>query len=68
VDKRTFAIAHRCFTFLDEWLFYLMAVFFLVLHIESDWPLWPCIVVMIWGPVAIIISYARQWKMEKDLD
>jgi len=37
MNKRDFAIAHRVFTFLDEWLFYLTAFILLALYIEYEW-------------------------------
>jgi hypothetical protein len=68
VDKREFAIAHRKYTFWDEWLFYVAAFILLTLHLEFGWSPWPFILVVIHGIICTAVSYKRQWEMEKDLD
>ena len=68
MDKRTFVIAHRGFTFLDEWGTYFMSFVLLALHFHFNWPLWPFIVAVVWGATCIAISYKRQWEMEKNLN
>jgi hypothetical protein len=67
VDKREFAIAHRKFTFADEWGGYLMCLGLLALNIHAGWPFWPFVLAAHWTAICIGVSYYRQWEMEKDL-
>lgn len=57
-----FVLTHRLYTFLDEWLFYLVLI--LLFYTEHYAMMVP---VTIYGAIAIYISYKRQWRFEKEL-
>lgn len=67
MNRYSYCIAHRFFTFLDEWGFYAVLLLLLSLHIEAGWPIWPFTVAVIWGGICIIVSYMRQWGIEAEL-
>lgn len=58
-----FLLIQRLFTFLDEWLFYGVALYLYHLAYPGCWipAFW---IVAVLGSIFIIISYAKQWHME----
>ena len=59
--SEVFLLAHRLFTFLDEWLFY--ALLYHLWH-QSTIPKWLFWTVAGVGATMIVISYGKQWYME----
>ena len=61
-----FVLVHRFFTFLDEWLFYVVLLillytgfFYSFLFLVAGIP------VVIYGGIVIWVSYKRQWEFER---
>lgn len=59
MPSERFLLLHRLFTFLDEWLFYLLLIFWWV---RSDWIALAITAVL--GTIFVLYSYKRQWAWE----
>jgi len=64
--SENFVLTHRNFLFWDEWLWYLVMLILLFAGILlSFWFLIAGVPVLIYGAIAISLSYKRQWRFEK---